>query len=543
MSAAGPSFSDGGEAMLADLMEAVGWADRERALPLAARAEAAGLNHPLVLVLAAEAEEERGDNARAATLLERAAALAPDQAEAWRRLAAVYGRLGRLERARAAADRALALAPGASPYLVAAGAAAFALGDLDIAAGHYEAAAQIGSLEAVEGLAAISVRRRPRGAGARDLASRVLAAAPDRLGAVVTLARADLLDGDPAAADRRLSDLMDRGNPGEAARIAALDLRAEARDALDQPDLAFADYQARNDLVARTNPPDSGLERPLDEARRLADWFRRADAAEWATAPMTPPAAARHAFLVGFPRSGTTLLEKALASHPQAVSLEEIDCLGEAGRDLLAGPAQLSVLARIDEGEADRRRTLYWTRVRERLGEELAGRTLVDKLPLHTLALPVIAKLFPDAIILFALRDPRDVVLSCFRRRFRQNAAMAELLTLKGAAEYYDAIMSLAEVYRTILPLEVLEVRHEAVVTAFDEEVARVLKALGLPWSDAVRGFAARAAARLRTPSDLQLTGGLSSAGVGQWRRYATLMAPVRPIIDPWTVRWGYNQT
>ena len=252
MSAGGPSFSDGGEAMLADLMEAVGRADRERALPLAARAEAAGLNHPLVLVLAAEAAEERGDNARAATLLERAAALAPDQAEAWRRLAAVYGRLGRLERARAAADRALALAPGALPYLVAAGAAAFALGDFDIAAGHYEAAAQIGSLEAVEGLAAISVRR-GQAAPARDLASRVLVAAPDRLGAVVTLARADLLDGDPTAANRRLSDLMDRGNLGEAARIAALDLRGDARDALGQVDLAFADYQARNDLVARTN--------------------------------------------------------------------------------------------------------------------------------------------------------------------------------------------------------------------------------------------------------------------------------------------------
>jgi tetratricopeptide (TPR) repeat protein len=542
MSSTGRTFSDGGEAMLADLMEAVGRGDRAHALPLAARAEAAGLSHPLVLVLAAEAAEERGEDARAAILLERAAALAPDQAEAWRRLAAVYGRLGRLERARAAADRALALAPGALPYLIAAGAAAFALGDLEIAAGHYRAAAQTGNLEAVEGLAAVSVRR-GHAAPARDLASRVLAAAPDRLGAVFTLARADLLDGDPGAADRRLSDLMDRGMIAEAARIAALDLRGDARDALGQVDLAFADYQARNALVARTNPPDPGVERRVDEARRLADWFRRADAAEWRRAPTGAPATARHAFLVGFPRSGTTLLEKALASHPRAVTLEEIDCLGEAGRDLLAGPAQLSALAAIDEAEAGRRRTLYWTHVRERLGGELDGRTLVDKMPLHTLALPVIAKLFPDAVILFALRDPRDVVLSCFRRRFRQNAAMAEFLTLRGAADYYDATLSLADVYRALLPLEVLEVRHEQMVAAFDDEVARVLDALGLPWHDAVRDFAARAAARPRTPSDLQLTGGLSSAGVGQWRRYATLIEEVLPILDPWATRWGYART
>jgi Tfp pilus assembly protein PilF len=542
MSASGQSFSDGGAAMLADLMEAVSRADRDRALPLAARAEAAGLNHPLVLVLAAEAAEQRGEDARAAILLERAAAQAPDQAESWRRLAAVYGRLGRLERARAAAERALALEPDATACLVAAGAAAFALGDLDVAAARYRQAAQGGSLEAIEGLAAISVRR-GQAEPARDLAGRVLAAAPERVGPVFTLARADLLDGDPAAADRRMSGLMDGGKVGDSVRIAALDLRADARDDLGQVDLAFADYQARNALVAQSNPPDPGVERPLDQARRLAHWFRGTDATEWRAAPATPGAAPRHAFLLGFPRSGTTLLEKALASHPAAVSLEEIDCLGEAGRDLLAGPAQLSALARIDEAEADRRRTLYWTRVRERLGEDLGGRTLVDKLPLHTLALPVIAKLFPDAVVLFALRDPRDVVLSCFRRRFRQNAAMAEFLTLQGAAEYYDAVMSLAGVYRARLPLELLEVRHEAVVAAFDEEVARVLAALGLPWSDAVRGFAARAAARPRTPSDLQLTGGLSSAGVGQWRRYAAQMAPVLPVIEPWAARWGYEKT
>jgi hypothetical protein len=103
--------------------------------------------------------------------------------------------------------------------------------------------------------------------------------------------------------------------------------------------------------------------------------------------------------------------------------------------------------------------------------------------------------------------------------------------------------MSLADAYRALLPLEVLEVRHEALVQSFDDEVARVLDALDLPWNDAVRGFAARAAARPRTPSDLQLTGGLSSAGVGQWRRYATLIEDVRPTLDPWAVRWGYDET
>jgi hypothetical protein len=329
-------------------------------------------------------------------------------------------------------------------------------------------------------------------------------------------------------------------------QAAALDVRSEAHDALGEVDLAFADYQARNAVIARMNTPASKQESRLDEARRLASWFGQADARAWRHRPGDDDEGARtvrrHAFLVGFPRSGTTLLEKALASHPQVVTLEEVDCLGEAGRDLLAGPTQLSALLALDQAQADRRRALYWRRVREGAGQDLAGKTLIDKLPLHTLALPVIAKLFPDAVILFALRDPRDVVLSCFRRRFRQNAAMAEFLTLPGAASYYDAVMTLAGTYRALLSLEVLEVRHEAVVAAFDAQLSRLLEALDLPWDDAVRSFAARAAARPRTPSDLQLAGGLDSAGVGQWRRYASHLGDARAILDPWADRLGYPQ-
>ncbi|HSZ51319.1 MAG TPA: sulfotransferase [Caulobacteraceae bacterium] len=531
------------ETLFSDLREAVQRGERERALDLAERCEAADLEHPLILTLAAEAAEARADDERAAGLLRRAIDLAPEQAEAWRRFAVVLGRLGLLEPARTAADHALSLAPDAGPCLVAAGAAAFAVGDLAPATTHYEAAAASGSIEAIEALGAIAARR-GQAKEARDLAGRALAAAPDRVGAVLTLARADLLEADPSAADRRLTELL-AGAISEALEVAALDLRAEARDALGETDRAFADYQARNVRIARANRPTPGQERRLDEAHRLTTWFGEADARTWRRRAGDDREGAgtvrRHAFLVGFPRSGTTLIEKALASHPQVVTLEEVDCLGEAGRDFLAGPAQLSDLETIDQEEADRRRAVYWRGVRQSLGKDLAGKTLLDKLPLHTLALPVIAKLFPDATILFALRDPRDVVLSCFRRRFRQNAAMAEFLTLPDAARYYDAIMTLAGVYRALLSLEALEVRHEAIVADFDARLGHVLDALDLPWDDAVRGFAARAAARPRTPSDLQLAAGLNEAGLGQWRRYAPYLGGVRAILDPWAVRLGYS--
>ncbi|HEY2049872.1 MAG TPA: sulfotransferase, partial [Caulobacteraceae bacterium] len=500
------------------------------ALVLADRAEAAGLEHPLILTLAAEASEARGDDEWAASLLQSAVELGPDQAETWRRLATVQGRLGLLEPARAAAERALALAAGGVPYLMVAGAAAFAAGDLEAARAHYQAAAASGGAEAIEKLAAVAVRRGET-EEARKLAGRALAISPDRPGAVLTLARADMLEADPVAAEKRLCDLLAHG-VSDAVQVAALDLRSEARDAQGKVEIAFADCAARNALIARARPPAPAHEPRLEEARRLAAWFSRADTRSWRHRPGDDEEGARtlrlHAFVVGFPRSGATVLEKALASHPQVVSLAEVDCLGEAGRDCLCGPAQLAALADMDQAQADRRRALYWRRVREKLGDNLDGKTLLDTRPLHTLALPVIAKLFPDAVILFAVRDPRDAALSCFRRRFRQNAAVAEFLTLPDAARYYDAVMDLAKVYRALLSLDVLEVRHEAVVADFDAELRRVLNALGLPWHDAVRA------------AHLQLAGGLNSTGVGQWRRYARHLEVVRPILDPWVARGGY---
>ena len=162
-------------------------------------------------------------------------------------------------------------------------------------------------------------------------------------------------------------------------------------------------------------------------------------------------------------------------------------------------------------------------------------------MPLHTPALPLVAKLFPQARILFALRDPRDVVFSCFRRRFRMNAAMFEFLTLDGAARYYDAVMGLAAIYREKLPLTIHEVRHEALVADFEGEARRTLAFLGAPWDPVVKNFAAQVRGTPRTPSAPQVARGLNANGLGQWRRYRAELAPVEAILSLWVERFGYE--
>jgi hypothetical protein len=180
--------------------------------------------------------------------------------------------------------------------------------------------------------------------------------------------------------------------------------------------------------------------------------------------------------------------------------------------------------------------------VQDTVGTELNGKTLIDKLPLHTLSLPVIAKLFPEARVLFALRDPRDVVLSCFRRRFQINPAMFEMLDLQGAARFYHEVMNLAEIARGLLPISVYEVRHEQVVESFEPTIRAMLSFIGLDWEPALTQFARNLPADPRTPSDMQLRRGLNTDGLGQWRRYRAELRPVLDILDPWVARFGYPQ-
>ena len=205
-----------------------------------------------------------------------------------------------------------------------------------------------------------------------------------------------------------------------------------------------------------------------------------------------------------------------LSSHPDIVTLEEGRPPATAGNDLLASDADLARLATLTPAGAGAARRTYWRGVSQALGEPIADRIFVDKMPLHTASLLLIARLFPDARILFALRDPRDVALSCFRRRFRVNAAMFEFLTLEGVARYYDAVMRLATLCRQRLPLAFAEVRHEAVVADFDGEVGRGLDFIGAPWNASVRDFAAQARGIARTPSTAQVARGLNADGVGQ---------------------------
>jgi hypothetical protein len=361
------------------------------------------------------------------------------------------------------------------------------------------------------------------------------------------LAQADLAEGRPEDGEARLYKLLADPRPTVEQRALAQGLLGDLLDAQDRVAEAFTAYDTCNRalLEAYKRRFGSGVS-ALDYGRDVLALVDRLAADAWAQAPQEPVSlpgggqAAGHVFLMGFPRSGTTLLEQVLASHPDVEALEERDTLAEAMAAYGRTPGQLVGLADAPASEIARLREAYWARV-AREGARPASKLFVDKHPLHTFRLPVIAKLFPEAKVLFARRDPRDVVLSCFRRRFAMSGPMYQLLSVEGAARFYDVAMQLGAHLGGRIPLAHHVVRHEGLVEDFDATAREVCEFLGLAWTDALRSFADRIQDRgVATPSGAQLARGLSAEGVGAWRRYAVQLAPAELILAPWVAKFGY---
>lgn len=469
-----------------------------------------------------------------------------DTGRLWQRLGGQLAREGRDTDAALALQLALRLLPGDHDASMDAGTLALQRADVAAARTHFEHATKASpdSAAAWSALAAAAARGGDF-AQALQAAAQALSLDPSRADAELALARTEAGQGAAAQAIERLQRLLSRPDLDDTDRLPCWDLLGDLLDAAQQPDAAFDAWTARNEALSRQlmrRPGPTGVESRREQALRIA---RHAQG--W-TSPRAPApdvdgeGAARvrlHVFLLGFPRSGTTLLEKALAGHADCVTLEETDPLG-AVADRLVAPGALERLAQLPAGDADRARAAYWAAVGP-LATPGAGRpVLVDKLPLNSVMLPVIARLFPAARIVFAVRDPRDVVLGCYRRRFRLNGAMVEFLSLQRTAEYYAAAMQIGAAARRHLPLATHVVRHEDVVADFDTQIRSVLHFLGLGWDAQVRDIAARAAGRAVTPSDLQLRSGLRADGVGTWRRYAARLAGVQPTLAPWIDAFGY---
>ncbi len=249
-------------------------------------------------------------------------------------------------------------------------------------------------------------------------------------------------------------------------------------------------------------------------------------------------------FLVGFPRSGTTLLDTILNSHRAIHVVEERPAVRNMRNALERLPGGYpDGLAALDPADLAALRQIYFAELDRHLEPQDRSAVVVDKLPLNIIEAGLIQRIFPQARFLFAQRHPCDCVLSCFMQNFEVNDAMANFLDLGDAAVLYDKVMTLWQQYRTVLPLAVHTVRYESLVEGFEETLTPLLAFLGVGWDDGVRRYAETASRRgiINTPSYDQVTQPLYTRSLGRWQRYAEQMAPVLPILLPWARRFGYD--
>ena len=304
---------------------------------------------------------------------------------------------------------------------------------------------------------------------------------------------------------------------------------------------ALRDAHATQRALAREVVPEllTDDSPPLPMADRVV---QPADYARW-SGLRAPDARQSPVFVVGFPRSGTTLLEQMLDAHPDFQSMDERAYIHELiERMEAAGQSYPADLANLSQADADALRDTY-RRLVSRVLPDLGGRRLVDKNPLNMQCLPMIMRLFPHARIILCLRHPCDVLLSCSMQPFRSPAFMVLCSSLQRLAQGYARAFAQWQRDVELFAPQLLSWRYESVVGDLDSQAARLAQFLDLADAAPMMRFAehARAKRYISTPSYAQVTEGVHRKAVGRWQHYREHFAPVLPVLQPWIDRHDYT--
>tara|TARA_R110002073_G_scaffold87436_2_gene207620 strand:+ start:1554 stop:3506 length:1953 start_codon:yes stop_codon:yes gene_type:complete len=257
------------------------------------------------------------------------------------------------------------------------------------------------------------------------------------------------------------------------------------------------------------------------------------------------------AFLVGFPRSGTTLLDTILRSHSRVRIVEEERVLSDAFRDVVGGMSgdesnfTEDWLDQLEACDPAQLRASYLEQMSRHAGEPLADdRVYIDKLPLNMNWAPMIQKILPRAIFILAGRHPLDVAISNLFQDFKPNNAMLNMTSLARIDRLYDLSFSLWQDFEAWRQPAVVRVRYEALVDDLEASVTPVMQQLGLDFEPAQARFfeTARQRGHINTPSANQVTKELYSTSTERWRNYAFALAGADSVnVRMWAERQGYD--
>ncbi|MBS3955134.1 MAG: sulfotransferase [Methylomicrobium sp.] len=306
-------------------------------------------------------------------------------------------------------------------------------------------------------------------------------------------------------------------------------LHAAAEHARHIPEVQKQDNAFVFDLLAAYS---SGFETPL---------MNRWATSEWLSEHRAP------VFLVGFFRSGTTLTQEILDTHPDVFVSDETD-LVVAMKDELNRISSIKdkPIEQLRAASADNIRHLrgfYWQLAEQRYGKEINQKLFLDKTTMNTFDLGLLNVIFPDAKVIFMMRDPRDVCLSCFMQVMTPSAATVHLLDWQSTARFYARTMNWWLHISPLLTMDTMTLRYEDGITDFSASFSHIFDFLGLSWNEQAVEFHKLAAKKfIASPSFDQVTQPLYTTSIGRWKHYAHEFDAISEVLEPYIDAFGYSK-
>jgi tetratricopeptide (TPR) repeat protein len=308
-------------------------------------------------------------------------------------------------------------------------------------------------------------------------------------------------------------------------------------------DEAFNAFSESNRILKKhhtSSRPDPQGPHGLQTLARIQEWLKENPVVGW-DKPATRDAGGL-AFLVGFPRSGTTLLDRMLGTHPDIEVLEEKSLFSSLHQDW-SETGTLEALAEVSDAQITDAREIY-RREMSRHRRQPQRSLVIDKLPLNLAYLFLIYRLFPESPVIFLQRHPMDVCISCYFQAFELEASMAYFLDIEQTAQYYNAVMQVAALSMDQVGNPLHQLRYEDLVAEPNDQLTAMLNFLAVECHDSVQEYRQQDGSETsNTPSYQQVSQPLHTRSIGKWRHYSKQLESSIPVLQPWVKRFGYEET
>ena len=252
----------------------------------------------------------------------------------------------------------------------------------------------------------------------------------------------------------------------------------------------------------------------------------------------------RPVFLIGFPRSGTTLLDTILRSHSKLNVLEELPMV-EAMKKVIQAEGTFDFIHSFpDDDLCEFAAKTYIDLQSKQIKASYNKKDIViDKLPMNLVDVPLIQHIFPKSKFILAIRHPLDAIFSNWTQNYKLNPAMMNMVDLDRAFDFYVESMKIYDSSEKLLNLQVHKIRYEDVVTNMKTEVTKLLKFLKLDWEDGLMNYAetAKNRKRISTPSYSQVIQPIYKTSTYKWQNYQDLLSENAERVRPWVEKYGYT--